>query len=76
MAVKYVLGNHIEAVDTVNWNAGQGFSPIGTLVGDKIKGKFDGLNHTIFEIYISNRPTQSYMAYLVIAMGQIFKMSG
>ncbi|WP_180177442.1 MBG domain-containing protein [Acinetobacter sp. YH12039] len=53
----YVLGADINAATTSGWNAGQGFSPIGTY-GNEFKGKFDGLNHTISNLYI-NRPSQS-----------------
>ena len=55
-AVYYVLGADIDATDTANWNAGEGFNPIG---GDypqnSFFGNFDGLGHSIDGLYI-NRP--------------------
>ena len=61
----YVLGANINANDTITWNLGDhdsnpltdnenfGFTPIGHTAG--FSGKFDGLGHTISNIYI-NRP--------------------
>ena len=47
----YVLGNDIDASDTVSWNGGEGFEPVG---GDvtPFTGIFDGLGHTITGLYI------------------------
>jgi len=50
LAGYYVLGANIDATATSGWNSGAGFSPIGTFTG-----AFDGLGHTISNLYI-NRP--------------------
>ncbi|WP_180042336.1 MBG domain-containing protein [Acinetobacter sp. YH12218] len=70
----YVLGADIDATATSGWNAGQGFSPIGTLV-DEFKGKFDGLNHTISNLYI-NRPSQSYIGLFGYSNGATIQNVG
>ncbi|NKG33768.1 filamentous hemagglutinin N-terminal domain-containing protein [Acinetobacter junii] len=60
----YVLGSDIDASDTVNWNNGKGFEPIGeahmindgTLVdGNFYQGQFHGLGHSIQNLVI-NQP--------------------
>jgi len=42
----YVLGNDIDANDTVNWDSGRGFDPIGDGTSS-FNGSLDGRNHTI-----------------------------
>ncbi|NBV19941.1 YDG domain-containing protein, partial [Janthinobacterium sp.] len=42
----YVLGANIDATSTAAWNAGMGFTPIGT-AGVPFSGQFDGLGHVI-----------------------------
>ena len=55
-AIYYVLGTDIDATDTVNWNAGEGFNPIGSdYPQNSFFGTFDGLGHSIDGLYI-NRP--------------------
>ena len=54
----YYLTQDIDCSDTVNWNSGDGFNPIGT--GDYFKGTFDGRNHTISDLFI-NRTSTSYI---------------
>jgi hypothetical protein len=56
----YVLGNNIDASDTVSWNGGQGFEPVGTDT-DSFYGTFDGQGHTITDLYI-NRPSTDFVA--------------
>ncbi|MCH7386553.1 filamentous hemagglutinin N-terminal domain-containing protein [Acinetobacter modestus] len=60
----YVLGSDIDASDTVNWNGGLGFTPIGeahmtndgtTVTGNIFQGQFHGLGHSIKNISI-NQP--------------------
>jgi len=50
----YALGSNIDASDTLNWNSGAGFTPIGSLALP-FTGTFDGLGHTITGLHI-NRP--------------------
>ena len=55
----YVLGNDIDASDTVNWNSGAGFEPVGSnpaAGGVAFVGVLDGQGHTINSPYI-NRPS-------------------
>ena len=52
----YVLGNDIDASETVNWDGGAGFVPVGTSTGDpkdSFSGTLDGMGHSIQNLYIS-----------------------
>lgn len=53
LAGYYALTNNIDCSDTINWNAGLGFSPIGA--GTTFSGQFDGGGHEVQHLYI-NRP--------------------
>ena len=58
LAVNYALGSNIDATATCGWNSGAGFMPVGTYVNVTdfpFTGTFDGLGHTITDLYI-NRP--------------------
>jgi hypothetical protein len=55
----YVLGNDIDASDTINWNSGAGFEPVGKL-GNEFVGVFDGRGFVISNLYI-NRPSTVYI---------------
>ncbi|MFA7351467.1 MAG: filamentous hemagglutinin N-terminal domain-containing protein [Methylotenera sp.] len=50
LAGRYVLGSNIDASATSGWNAGLGFAPISIFTGN-----FNGLGHTVNNLYI-NRP--------------------
>nr|WP_319564646.1 YDG domain-containing protein [uncultured Rhodoferax sp.] len=52
LAGKYALGANIDASPTSNWNAGAGFAPVGSL-----SGSFNGLGHTISNLYINSSRT-------------------
>ena len=52
----YKLANDIDCSETVNWNAGAGFEPIGK--GQAFKGKFNGNGKKIVGLTI-NRPSDS-----------------
>ncbi len=54
LAAHYVLMNDIDCSDTVNWNSGAGFEPIGNSINPFI-GTFDGQGHIITALFI-NRP--------------------
>ncbi|WP_340066635.1 InlB B-repeat-containing protein [Ascidiimonas aurantiaca] len=61
----FILSRDIDASNTINWNGGLGFSPIGdNLNGTRQRvaftGTFDGRGHSISNIY-SNRPNESYV---------------
>ena len=51
---KYALGTDIDASPTSTWNGGEGWSPVGDFYG-----RFDGLGHTITNLFI-NRPTGDF----------------
>ncbi|UCH88052.1 MAG: PKD domain-containing protein, partial [Thermoplasmata archaeon] len=51
----YILMNDIDASDTVNWNSGAGFQPIGDDFA-QFRGTFDGNNYKITGLFI-NRPS-------------------
>lgn len=54
----FALGDDIDATATSSWNAGAGFSPIGTRFSP-FKGKFDGLGHDISGLTIQSSATSS-----------------
>jgi filamentous hemagglutinin family protein len=63
----YVLGADIDASDTVNWNAGAGFDPLGGIGAfATFEGRFDGLNHKISNLFI-NRPGDNFVGLFGIA---------
>lgn len=54
----YELGADIDASDTVTWNLGEGFDPIGSAtLNTWFEGHLDGKDHSITDLYI-NRPTK------------------
>ncbi|RBQ31512.1 hypothetical protein CRU92_06985 [Arcobacter sp. FW59] len=55
----YVLGADIDASSTSGWYSGEGFTPIGG-IGRPFNETFDGLGHTISDLYI-NRPYYDYV---------------
>jgi filamentous hemagglutinin family protein len=56
----YALGRDIDAGATASWNAGAGFSPIGSSQSNLFTGSFDGQNHVISNLAI-NLPTTTYV---------------
>ena len=50
----YSLANNIDATQTLNWNAGGGFAPIG--ISSPFTGTFNGNSYTISNLFI-NLPT-------------------
>jgi hypothetical protein len=63
----YTLANNIDASNTVNWNAGLGFDPVGYSTNSAYSspnygfmGTFNGASHTITGLTI-NRPTEDYV---------------
>ncbi|MDG6226110.1 MAG: PKD domain-containing protein [Candidatus Thermoplasmatota archaeon] len=59
LSAHYVLGNDINASDTINWNSGAGFDPIGKANSPFI-GSLDGKNHTISGLFIDSPNTDYY----------------
>ena len=62
LTASYVLANDIDASETVNWNFGAGFSPVGT-GANRFTGSLDGQGHSIKGLYI-NRPTTDNVSLL------------
>ncbi len=51
----YKLVNNIDCSDTINWNGGAGFSPVGTANNEAyFKGSLQGDDYNITELYIKN----------------------
>ena len=55
----YVLTQDIDASDTVNWNDGAGFAPIGGSYATPFTGTLDGQGYGVTDLYI-NRPDENY----------------
>jgi hypothetical protein len=56
----YILMNDINCSDTVNWNGGEGFEPVGNSTsGFRFTGSFDGQNYRIINLFI-NRSSTNY----------------
>ena len=53
---EYELTQDIDARETVNWNDGSGFEPIGKL-NNPFTGKFDGKNYKIVNLHINRHNT-------------------
>lgn len=60
----YRLYSDIDCSDTINWNSGAGFLPIGTYTGT-----FDGYNHTISNLYIRRLTTDNVGLFSIISSG-------
>lgn len=58
--ISYYLINDIDCSSTKNWNAGQGFSPIGNDYFNKFLGTLDGRRYKIYNLTI-NRPDLAYV---------------
>lgn len=50
----YALGSNIDAADTLSWNGGRGFMPIGSS-GTLFTGTLDGLGHNVHDLSIDQR---------------------
>ena len=59
LSLNYKLTNNIECSDTINWNSGNGFNPIGSS-SNKFNGNFDGQNFTISNLFI-NRSNENFV---------------
>jgi len=68
----YVLGNDIDASDTVNWNGGAGFAVIGSQSWDSFSGSLDGAGFKVVGLVI-NRPTTDMCGMFGVANGASIK---
>ncbi|MFC1576119.1 DUF2341 domain-containing protein [Candidatus Omnitrophota bacterium] len=64
LAGYYTLANNIDASDTVNWNGGAGFAPVGTFTGT-----FDGQGHTITALRIDRSTTTGGVGLFSVTNG-------
>lgn len=67
----YALSRNIDGSETLNWNNGTGFIPLGRKIGD-FSGKFDGMSHVISNLYIN----QAYFSGLFFRNGGTLKNVG
>jgi len=56
----FIQINDIDATETINWNGGKGFQPIGDNIL-KFSGSYNGNGFTIYNLNI-NRPNENYVA--------------
>ena len=56
LSSNFILNNDVDCSDTINWNNGAGFEPIGSNLDNAFTGRFNGLSHIIYNLYI-NRPS-------------------
>jgi len=71
VSANYVLTNNIDCSDTINWNGGVGFLPVGD-GGDEgdFTGTFDGQGYNITDLYI-NKSTGQCGLFQVLSGGII-----
>jgi len=70
----YELGNDIDASDTMHWNGGEGFVPIGNDT-NSFTGTYDGRNYTITDLFI-NRSSSSYQGLFGYTKNSVIKNVG
>ena len=67
LSASYILMNDIDASETISWNNGAGFEPIGH--GGAFSGEFNGSNYTISELYINRAEPDTYHTALFVDAG-------
>lgn len=75
LAGRYVLGSNIDAAVTSTWNAGAGFTPIGT-DPSRFTGIFDGLGHTVSGVYINRTGSNFTGMFGYTAAGSMIRNTG
>jgi hypothetical protein len=75
LTVNYILKNDIDAKETLSWNSGEGFVPIGETFSTSFKGSFDGNNFVIENLYI-NRSSQSDIGLFGVISESIYTSQG
>ena len=70
----YELGNDIDASDTINWNSGEGFIPIGNET-NHFTGNFDGQNYNITDLFI-DRSSNDYQGLFGYVKNSIIENIG
>src|ERR1700733_13215135 len=74
LSAYYELANNINAAETSSWNAGAGFTPIGTS-GSPFTGNFNGNNFTISNLFI-NLPATNYIGLFGVTNASTIKNVG
>ncbi|MCX8064726.1 MAG: PASTA domain-containing protein [Candidatus Hydrogenedentes bacterium] len=72
---EYTLTQDIDASDTVNWNGGQGFTPIGT-VGVPFSGRLNGMGFKVIGLYIDRASTDYVGLFGVVSSTGIVENLG
>lgn len=62
LTANYQLANNIDCSDTVNWDAGSGFTPIGQN-GNAFNGRLDGRGYTINGLHIDRSSAVDNLGY-------------
>jgi hypothetical protein len=70
----YELGNDIDASETLTWNGGLGFEPVGFGSSTEFTGTLDGNNYIIRGLYI-NRPDEYYVGLFWILEGDVSRVN-
>jgi hypothetical protein len=69
LTADYYLANDIDCSDTVNWNSGDGFIPVGRDINSPFSGSLDGNGHTISNVTIYNSTNKGYTTACIYAAG-------
>ncbi|MFC1774791.1 GLUG motif-containing protein [Nanoarchaeota archaeon] len=65
----YVLTNDVNCSDTVNWDSGKGFDPIGTMTD--FEGHLDGQNHIVHDLFIKDQFVSGSALFSNIEAGSV-----
>jgi hypothetical protein len=68
----YVLGNDIGASETINWNGGAGFEPVGTST-NMFTGSLDGRRYRITDLYIDRSGTDNVGLFGYVGDGGVLE---
>ncbi len=73
----YNLGLSLDCIDTVGWNSGAGFAPIGnSTAGITFTGTFDGQNFTVSNLFISRGSISNIGLFGYLGLGGIIRNVG
>lgn len=67
----YILKNNIDCTETITWNSGAGFNPIGVFTGI-----FDGQNYTVSNLYINRSSLSGVGLFSIAGVGAEIKNVG
>jgi len=59
LSAYYILMNNIDATDTINWNSGAGWIPLGLNYSHEFRGYINGDGHKITNLYINRSVEKS-----------------